>query len=310
MAKYAMIYFVALAAVAAALRLIRPAARDLAIAAAVTLAVVAPNIWWNLDNGFITFAHTAGNAGWAGIAWNWSGLAEFVATQIVAMGPVFGVGFVMLLVRRDLPKGGAVLLLFSLPIFLAVAAQALIRGANGNWAAPAFLAALALVAPWVFLKARRVFWLGLAFNAAIALALPVAPAFPDRLAVNGRLVFDRAMGMQALGETILDRATQENLRYVIASDRGLLAALVYLSKGRDIRVLSLPAVAPNLPNSHYQLTRSALEDTLPALFVTLGDIPQDCAEGARIIDEFQPATGGLKRFRIKLVVVTKPCFPT
>lgn len=69
-AKYAMAYFILCAAIYFA---IAPAARKLLrtphlwLALVAGLAMIAPNVLWNIDNGFVTFSHTADNAKWGGI---------------------------------------------------------------------------------------------------------------------------------------------------------------------------------------------------------------------------------------------------
>ena len=267
MAKYAMIYLVGLVPLALLLGQGRQIpARHFGLAAIVAALIFAPNIWWNVANGFITVSHTAENAGWQGIDLNWSGAAEFLGTQFAAFFPIFGVAYILAALRpREGGRNARYLLLFSLTIFLAVTVQALIRDANGNWAAPAFVAGTALAAPWLYLASRTWFRAGLALNLAFAALLPLTMLNPEMWVIRGEQVFARTMGVRALSEAALDTARAEGLTAIAASDRKILADLAYRSKGTGISVYAYPVSEP--PDSHYALTRPLTAAAGPALYV-------------------------------------------
>lgn len=310
MAKYAMAYVVAGAALAA---LLAPAARigwrDAGIAAAVAAAIVAPNVWWNLTNGLVTLSHTAENADWQGVAWNWSGLAEFVATQAVAIGPVFAIAYGLAIPRARPARGGrTALICVSLPILAAVAAQALIREANGNWAAPAFLGATALAAPWLWLHARAWFRAGLAFNVALAVFVSVLTVFPDLISVGGRPLLDRAQGVAPVTEAILAEAEARGVATVVARDRRLLADLALRAKGTGIAVRAWPPAPGRPPANHYELTRPAGPGDVPALVVVAGAGEADCIGPQGAAQAWRPASGGLRGMSIGVYLWTAPCW--
>ena len=176
LAKYAMIYFPLSACLAA---LLLPTARigwrDAAIAAAVALAIVAPNLVWNASNQFATLQHTADNADWHGPQLDVLGLLGFLAGQFAVAGPVFFAAYLAGLRRLGTPPL-RYLALMSAPILTIVSVQALISGANANWAASAHLAALVLA---IVVLAHRPKLLALGF--AINLAVTVGPAGRRRL---------------------------------------------------------------------------------------------------------------------------------
>ena len=104
LAKYAMIYFPLSAALAA---LLAPARRGSAgatplVAAAVALAVVAPNLAWNAANEFATLQHTADNADWQRPRASTSPASpSFLAGQFAVAGPVFFAAYLVGARRRD-----------------------------------------------------------------------------------------------------------------------------------------------------------------------------------------------------------------
>ncbi|MEL7488799.1 MAG: glycosyltransferase family 39 protein, partial [Pseudomonadota bacterium] len=88
LAKYAMIYFLIGAALAAVIAKRRPGARDALIAAATAATVFAPNLIWNAENDFQTVGHTAANADWSGALFRIGDLAAFLGAQFGVFGPV------------------------------------------------------------------------------------------------------------------------------------------------------------------------------------------------------------------------------
>ncbi len=310
MSKYAMIYFPVLAGVVVFLvpgwSLSR---RDAGVAALVAGLIVLPNLIWNISNGFITFAHTAENAGWQGIRWDWGGVAEFLLIQLAAMGPVIALAFLWLLARAapvSLPGTRPGLILLSLPIFLAIAGQALIDKANGNWAAPAFLAATALAMPWIAAKGRV--WLALALipNLAVSLILPVLMVFPNAADLGGDNLFRRTFGVADLSVQILEAAKSEDVKTVVSLDRRILSDLTYRAWDTDIAVLAPPP--SGLADNHYQLTRPLPEGTAPILFLTGGAPPSACADNARLIFDHDPGTGAFRKGGLSLYRTDTPCW--
>ena len=305
MAKYAMIYFVGLATVAWVLGHGRQIpARHLGLAALIAALIFAPNVWWNLSNGFITVSHTAENAGWEGIRLNWSGTAEFLGTQFAAFFPIFGVAYILAAFRpREGGQGARILLLFSAAIFLAVTAQALIRDANGNWAAQAFVAGTALAAPWLYLRSRRWFGAALALNLAFAVFLPLTAIDPPRWVIRDQVIYERTMGVADLSRAAIELAKAEGLSGIAASDRKILADLAYRTKGTGLTAYAYPV--PNPPDSHYALTRPYTSAAGPVLYVGHG-APRVCVA----LPSLGHWTGeeGTRRVRdIAFMRLDKPC---
>lgn len=250
MAKYAMIYFPLSAALAA---LLLPGARiawrDAAIAAGVALLVVAPNLAWNATNGFATLHHTADNADWQDGGFDIAGLAAFLGGQFAVAGPVFFAAYLAGLFGAF--RGGArgYLAAMSLPIFAIVSVQALVSGANANWAAAGHLAALVLAV--AVLAGRR--WLlraGFAINLAITLALPVAAVFADSWRIGtGNLVLARYVGQSDLSRRAAGVARDEGLDTLVSGDRAVLADLFYTLRDSGLAIYGEPV--EGFPPHHY-----------------------------------------------------------
>jgi len=84
----------------------------------VILIIIAPNLVWNYNNGWLTFVHTQDNASLHKVGLNiWGGL-EFVISQILMIGPIVVVGYFFTLSKNfKLDFNTKFLLIFSLPVF-------------------------------------------------------------------------------------------------------------------------------------------------------------------------------------------------
>ena len=171
LAKYAMVYFILGMAVHIALsRDARRARRYLPIAASVALLTIAPNLIWNVLNGWATFSHTADNADWQGSRKGGFGpLLEFLAGQIGIVGPVPAALALWLGLRNRTVRDTRMLFLacFSLPVLLIVIVQSLIAGAHINWAAPAYVALVLAVCAWAVQRAQILLGISLIVNMAV-----------------------------------------------------------------------------------------------------------------------------------------------
>ena len=263
LSKYAMIYALGALALAA---LVDPATRRLARRPAVWmglaggLALVVPNLIWNLENGLATLRHTGANvAGEAGPRALSQGIGdglEFVAAQFGLAGPVVFAALIgAVLGWRRLSADQRLLLAFSAPLFAGVTVAAFVQGANANWAAPGLVAAFVL-APGVMTGRAGRAWLGggLAFGAAVQALLLVADARADRWVLPGD-PYEPVMGWSAMGRAVADRAQAEGAGVVVVERRGEAANLTHALRetGLDVRVW--PPEVAGRPQDHFQMTR-------------------------------------------------------
>ncbi|PAS94864.1 MAG: hypothetical protein CGU28_13295 [Candidatus Dactylopiibacterium carminicum] len=273
------------------------------IAVALATLIVLPNILWNWQHDFPTLRHTAeithvsenaktGNAG------------EFLLAQAGSLGPGFalaylvGIGFAL---RRWHDPRSQFLLSFSLPLFGLVFFQAMRSEANGNWAAPALIAALLLSVVWLT-RLRTRWWLGaLAINIAVMLA---AYYLGDYFQLTGKPQparldpLKRAKGWDALADGVRPYFAAHPGAMLLTKDRTLMAHLSY-----ELRDLDLDAVAwaPNPhPADHYQLTvpLQAANGIRPLILVTQSgddDVAPRFARREKLGDVIVDVMPGLQR---------------
>jgi Dolichyl-phosphate-mannose-protein mannosyltransferase len=248
LAKYAMVYFPLAAGLAA---LLLPAARigrrDAAIAAVVAVAVVAPNLIWNAANQFATLHHTADNADWSGPRLDLAGLAEFVAGQFAVAGPVLFAAYLAGLARLQTPAR-RYLALMSLPVFAVVSVQALVSGANANWAAAGHIGAL-LLGIAVLAGRPRLLALSFAINLAVTLALPAATVFADSWRIGPNLVLARYVGQAEVSRRAAAIAEEQGLGTLVSDNRAFLADFFYTLRDSGLRIYAEPVTG--FPPHHY-----------------------------------------------------------
>jgi 4-amino-4-deoxy-L-arabinose transferase-like glycosyltransferase len=200
--------------------------------------VLAPNLVWNARHQFSTLEHTASNAHWGADMGGLAELGDFLGSQFGVFGPVpFAVligGAVVMAARRRLTREDVLLLCFTLPPLIAVAAQAFISRSNANWAASAYVAGSVLAAAWL-IRWRAKWWLvgGLGLQAVLAalfLTWVAWPATADAMGVSNS--FKRARGWSQTVDAIVTRARAEpGLSAVAVDDRFLFNVAAYY--GRD-----------------------------------------------------------------------------
>ena len=271
MSKYAAFYLLICLAV---YLIATPAARSILKARGFWLAllvaafILAPNIWWNVDNGGVTVAHTADNAKWGGKMFQPLKALEFFGAQFGVFGPIlFGALLVIIFRawREGLPSADRLLLCFCLPIILIITVQAFLSRAHANWAATAYVAATPLViatmirdADWGWLKAST------ALRLTLVAGLAVATAFAPHLKVPGLPnPFARNLGWSEITKAIsadLDTKAYGPFNAIVTTDRETSAIMVYylresLQKANAKLNAWLPPTQTGLARDHYQLTR-------------------------------------------------------
>lgn len=314
LAKYAAIYYVLCAALAAAAGWrARPGWGPALLALAGFLIAISPNVVWNLQNGFSTLEHTLDNADWVRdpgtrAALNLPGLGEFFASQFAVFGPVLFATLLWMGVRyAGQTPLVQILLIFSLPIVAIVCVQALLSEAYANWAAAAYLAGSLAVVPWLHTHAPR--WLAgsLALHLALAAALPVASIWGTgwRAGADGPLLLARYVGRTEMSQRILAEARTHGLDVIVADDRDVLADLFHQGRDSGLRLYARPEAGR--PSNHYVL-RHALppEVTGPVLFVSKRDAPPDaCPQERQAL--FAPESGAYAHRWQRLFIVPAEC---
>ncbi|MEO1066375.1 MAG: glycosyltransferase family 39 protein [Pseudomonadota bacterium] len=217
--------------------------------------IVAPNIWWNAENGWITFQHTQDNANWQGFTLHFGKMAEFFGAQIGILGPVL---FIVLVIglwssRKALSDDVRFLLFFSLPVTGLMMAQALISRAHANWAAVSFIALTALTVSWlVTWRAKPLLIIALVVQLAVFGVLSGADVRADRLVQQPiGYSYKRLFGWRELAGEVTAVARAHGAKTILADRRAPVAQLLYHLHGSPFQLRTWPA--DGRPGNHYEM---------------------------------------------------------
>lgn len=311
-AKYAMAFFVFSAA---AFMLVAPQGRcllrDARLYAAllIGLVLIAPNLAWNIENGFATLAHTADNAKWTGVLFHPNKALEFFGAQFGVFGPILFGSLLVITWRawlEGLPKPDQLMLAFAVPVLLLVTVQALLSRAHANWAAVSYVSATVLVTT-TMLREGAWRWLkgSLALHAVILVGIGIATAKAGSFRLpGGGDPFARTLGWRTLAEetaAVLDEARRAGRPFgaVLTDDRAVTAELLYYMRDEPTPVFAWrePGVRPR---DHYELTRAYRKGAPePVLLVTLrpdaGELSDRFAIAEILTERRVPAGAGPAR---------------
>ncbi|MBT0963397.1 ArnT family glycosyltransferase [Denitromonas iodatirespirans] len=227
------------------------------VAFALGVLIFTPNLWWNAHHDFPTFRHTAEITRLESRGLAPGEFVEFIGAQWLSFGPLLTLGLLWAFLRtRRLWHDEAYrrLLLFVLPLLLLVSFQALTGRANGNWAAPVFVAASVLVIAFLADAGRWKLAIGaVALNAVLGVVVYHLPDIARGIGVELTAKSDpykRARGWFALADQIAPFVAAHPGAVVVAKDRETLAQVIYR--------LQPPHYASWNPDGgvadHYQLT--------------------------------------------------------
>ncbi|MGE5268652.1 MAG: ArnT family glycosyltransferase [Thiohalocapsa sp.] len=234
LAKYAMAYWLVSAfGFVLLVRDERRHLRGLLAATALAIALYLPNLWWNWSHGFVSYLHVRDNAELSRHLLHPLAFAKFVLSQAGVIGPLFfGAVIALLAAPRSLAEPRARLLsVFALPTLAMMLALSLLSRAQPNWAAPAYVSAIVLVAA-TLLRAdwRRLLAASVALNLLLA---TLVFGMTDALAAIGVTLpakydpLHRLRGWRRLGHEVGALLAAHPGLTLLADDRELLAALIY-----------------------------------------------------------------------------------
>jgi 4-amino-4-deoxy-L-arabinose transferase-like glycosyltransferase len=259
MSKYAMLYFV-LGAVVAAIAI--PKVRKLVVSARglvillIGLALLSPNIWWNWAHGFPTVAHTASNADWSHPRFDIVSMLSFLGGQFGVFGPVMMVAFFAALWKLTRARDDRDLLLaaFSVPPILIIAVQAFISEANANWAATAYVAATPLaIGAMLSIAKRWPLYLSLGFDSLAMAVLWIIAAAPHTAGLIGQgNAFKREEGWRKLCLAAVEEAWNRPYDTVAVANRSVIAEMLYYGKSAMLPIRMWDADAHD--DDHFQMT--------------------------------------------------------
>jgi hypothetical protein len=303
LAKYAALY----AAVGIALHLIvsqqarrawRPGAALLALA--VFALVAAPNVIWNVQNGYAAVGKIATEAAWGKRAGGPLAALVFLVSQLAVFGPApflaLAGGAVWLGWRRRLTAADGLLLAWTVPALAIVLVQACIASANANWAAASYAPGSVLVAAWM-LRWGRPRWLlavlaGHVLIMAVVLVGEDMPQLADRVGLSSALRGvrgGREMTAQIVNRARVEIMTGDPLSAVAIDERELFNTAAYY--GRDFFGVAGPPLvawkADLAPRNEGEL----VSPLTPALGAHVLMVSRDGANTAAMQAQFQHVGG-------------------
>jgi hypothetical protein len=235
-----------------------------------------PNLVWNAEHGFATFRHVGHNVSGDGMAFSLAKGLEFLVSQFLVAGPVvFGVLLYLLARVRSagLEDRDRLLLAFVLPPLILVGLVAFVTRAYPNWAAPAYISAMALV-PALLCRWSRywLIWLGIALGLAFQVVLLAGDPIADRLHLPGiGNPYAETIGMQQRAARIRSLAAAAGTATVVPQSRRDLGGLIYYlrSSGMDIRTWP----RDDAPPENYYEQAFPLARPFPDTVLAIADCP-------------------------------------
>jgi 4-amino-4-deoxy-L-arabinose transferase-like glycosyltransferase len=247
LSKYAMVYFVICMGLHVALsEKARAAIAGLRwlMPALIAAALVAPNVWWNVEAGLPTFKHTLANGRpqEAGIH-PWQAL-KFLAIQLAVFGPILLPVLVWSgwTTMRQRPRDDRklALVLFSVPLLALMIAFALFTRGRPNWALVAYPAgAILATAMLLDLAWRRLLGLSLAIQLCAAALLAAGPTIATRLGKVGD-PYARQLGWRSAAKVIREEASRSGAVAILSDDRAMTAELAYYLRDTGLTVYQWP----------------------------------------------------------------------
>ena len=178
-----------------------------------------PNIYWNLENGWVTISHTSDNANLENLNINILRPLEFILAQILMIGPILFLSFIIFFKYFYLDFQNKFLLIFSIPIILIILVESFLVRANANWAAPALISIFILLFRLVVSKNLKLIKINFIFNYCLAVLL-----FGLIMVSSNLKIFDRITGINSFTKEILMIIKQKDL---VISDRIIFSNISY-----------------------------------------------------------------------------------
>ena len=276
LAKYAMVYFLLCAGLYVvttpdARWMLRNTGSLLVLLIAGVL--IAPNLIWNAQVGWVTVSHTAANANWAGDLFKPLKMLEFLGAQFGVFGPILFAILIWIAIRAargptDPPE--RMLLYFSVPVIVIITLQALISRAHANWAAAAYPAATILVtATMLRLDFKWLFRASLVLHLIVLVVLAAANSVAPVLVLPGKAdPYARVLGWGEVAGVVNNELQANPYGTVLTVDRLVTAEMLYYLRNQPVPIL---AWSPSeVPRDHFELTRPfGARAGQPVLLVTL-----------------------------------------
>ena len=227
--------------------------------------VIAPNIIWNFNNEWATFGHTVDNAALKRTNLNFVEGLKFFVSQIIMVGPIIFLFFILGIVKNlNINFNIRFLLFFSLPIFFIVLVKSILVRSNANWAAVSLISFSILFVRVVFIISKKIIFVNNIVNLIFGLV------FFFLIATNSSYeLFKKINGISSFANSLFESNPKYIDRLVI-EDRMLFSNLSYIFQNNKIKIYT-----PYTPNTkirhHFQITNKLPAD-FNKNFVFIGHI--------------------------------------
>lgn len=192
--------------------------------------VFSPVIIWNAQNDFISFGYQYQHGSDSTFHIRWDKFFDFLGGQFVVMSPVFMLAGIVLLFKnrawfKDREKFFLLInFLFPLLFFLY---KGLFKKMELNWAAPAYLTLIPLLAAYFYERRLKKLFL---FGAALSLLMVLAMKLPLAFGLTGDKNFqNRLFGPAEITQVVEKYRKTDDL--IMANHLGLASTLTFYLKG-------------------------------------------------------------------------------
>jgi Dolichyl-phosphate-mannose-protein mannosyltransferase len=256
--------------------------------------LIAPNLLWNVDNGFATFRHTGENIRGSGAIFSLHNGFEFLGSQFGVFGPIV-FGFLIATVvgagKFSLIRQDRLMLAFALPVLAIVTTLSFVTRAHSNWAGTALVSSVIIVAAvLVRLQAWRWLKIGIGIGIVVQALLLVGDSMADRLTIPGLAkadIYQPTMGWRALGDEASRLARQIDAPTIATGRRDDIASLVYYLRNEKRAVLARPESGS--VSDHFQMTRPLTATAAePILLITRCTAPTGLADVYASVEPLGP----------------------
>ena len=233
-------------------------------AIAISLLILLPNIIWNLENGLVTFSHTADNANWKGTLLHPNKALEFFLAQFGVFGPILFGALLTIIGRLFIKKyrqdknykledKDKLLLSLSIPIILIITIQAFLSRAHANWAATAYPAATILVIALMFRhQAIIAMRSSFALHALIILVIAFGTATAGQYGISKNITpFSRVLGWKELSKKAEEKLSETQYTGILTNSRDVSAELVYYLRNKQKPIWAWKKGV--VPRDYYQM---------------------------------------------------------
>ena len=209
------------------------------------LLVVFPNIYWNINNGWVTLYHTADNTNLKNLDLNFYEPLKFLISQIFMLGLVLFLSFLYMLRSFRLDFENRYLLIFSLPIVFIVLIESFLVRANANWAAPALVSFFILMYRLVAASSNRLIVINFAANCLVGVFLFVSILISSNLEM-----FERIRGVDGFVSEVVKIVGDND---IVVTDRILFSSMSYEMRDKPNNIY-MPFKKGGDITNHFQMS--------------------------------------------------------